>query len=242
MKTLIVLFVIACLGVIGLYIRKRNFQKTKPEFSAEEYEQYYELKKGALEQILGPMHDMVGHSIIPFQAGGFVDMYFFPNSIPGTGFATMELIKPDGSGPKPNRIGTYELVAFTNHRILSSYEKSQNQITESPQDPYTKIKNRFCGIFTQIGFYSYEAVLNPGETCELPQGENEPTICLILDEYSPNGKHFKINGKQHCLLICIEVFRSEMEYARKNGSAAVLKKLKEAGYYPYSDLDRKPVF
>ena len=33
-----------------------------------------------------------------------------------------------------------------------------------------------------------------------------------------------------------------MEYAMKNGSATVLKKLKDAGHYPYSDLDREPVY
>jgi hypothetical protein len=33
-----------------------------------------------------------------------------------------------------------------------------------------------------------------------------------------------------------------MQYAMKNGSAAVLKRLKEKGHYPYSDLDREPVF
>jgi hypothetical protein len=41
------------------------------------------------------------------------------------------------------------------------------------------------------------------------------------------------------LLLCIEVFRSEMEYAMKNGSEALFRLLKERGYYhPYSDLDR----
>jgi len=42
-------------------------------------------------------------------------------------------------------------------------------------------------------------------------------------------------------LLCIEIFRSEMEYSRKYGSRSLLTKLKEAGFYPYSDLNRKPV-
>jgi hypothetical protein len=32
-----------------------------------------------------------------------------------------------------------------------------------------------------------------------------------------------------------------MEYARRNGSEELLEKLKVAGHYPYSDLDREPV-
>lgn len=38
------------------------------------------------------------------------------------------------------------------------------------------------------------------------------------------------------------IHKSEMEYAMKNGSSGVIEKLKEKGYYPYSDLDRDPVF
>jgi hypothetical protein len=29
----------------------------------------------------------------------------------------MELLDPDGNGPKPNKLGTYELVAFTKEPI-----------------------------------------------------------------------------------------------------------------------------
>jgi hypothetical protein len=39
----------------------------------------------------------------------------------------------------------------------------------------------------------------------------------------------------------MEVFRSEMEYAMEYGSTLLLDKLKAAGHYPYSDLDRGPV-
>ena len=39
----------------------------------------------------------------------------------------------------------------------------------------------------------------------------------------------------------MEVHRDEMEFAMNNGTAELIEKLKEAGYYPYSDLDRKSV-
>jgi len=156
----------------------------------------------------------------------------------------MELIEPDGSGPKPNRIGTYELIAFTKYPIA---KKAYDVLPRIPSDkaeqsPFDKMELRMCGVLTTIGRYSYEAVLNPGETCEIPGYKGGPTTCLIFDEYKKNGVDFEINGKRHCLLLCIEIFRSEMEYAMKNGSAAVLKKLKEKGYYPYSDLDREPIY
>ncbi len=234
--TITVIIVVAIVGGIAFFLKHRFRAKNEQEFSNEEYNRHYEVKKDALERILGPMHDLVGHALIPFQVGGAVDMYYFPNAVPGTGFATMELIEPNGSGPKPNRIGTYELVTFTKQKMPSSETKADKN------HPFNKIERRMCGIMTTVGFYSYEAVLNPGETCEVPGGEDEPNKCLILDEYKKDGIDFEINGKKHCLLLCLEVFRREMEYAMENGSAAVLKKLKEEGHYPYSDLDREPVY
>jgi hypothetical protein len=163
----------------------------------------------------------------------------------------MELIEPDGSGPRPNRIGTYELVAFTRltgnvkaHDLLSrGQEGSSNAIGRSQEKtPFDVIERRMCGILTIIGRFSHDDVLNPGDTCELPMAEGEPNTCVIFDEYSPSGIPFEIDGKRHCLLLCIEVFRSEMEYAMKNGSASVLKAMKEKGFYPYSDMDRQPVY
>jgi len=180
----------------------------------------------------GEMHNFVGHAIIPFSVGGAVDMYYFPNHIKGTGFATMELLEPDGTGPLPNRLGTYELVAFTKY----DYDNSENEMT-----PFSLIERKVCGFFTKIGFFSREAVLNPNETCELPNGEDEENSCLVFDLYEPDNKKFKIGDRQHHLLLCIQVFRSEMEFSRANGSVELFKKLKEAGHYPYSDLEREPV-
>lgn len=252
-RTIVILVLLAIVGGLVVFLKQRaaDMQKDKPEFSDEEYERDYEVKKAAIERILGPMHDLVGHAIVPFQVGGAVDMYYFPNGIPGTGFATMELIEPDGTGPKPNRIGTCELVAFTKHGIaveaLDVIAPGEDDSPDSddqsePPSPYDKMERRMCGILTGVGFYSYDAVLNPGDTCELPGDEGEPNTCLIFDEYSPDGIPFEIDGKRHCLLLCLEVFRSEMEYAMQHGSAPVLQRLKEAGHYPYSDLDRRPVY
>jgi hypothetical protein len=224
--------------VCGLLARGCTSQPSqKRGFSPEEYSRYSEAKEVALERLLGPMHNLVGHAIVPFGVrGGTVDMYYFPNGIPGVGFATMELIEPDGSGPKPNRIGTYELVTFAKLKMPPAGSG------ENEDHPFSKIERRMCSMMTAIGLYSREAVLNPGETCEIPLEEGKPNLCLIFDEYRKDGIGLEIEGQKHCLLLCMEVFRSEMEYAMRHGSATVLKKLKEAGYYPYSDMDRKPVF
>ena len=211
--------------------QKKEEPISEQEFSQEQYDKDYEEKVKGLEAVLGKMHDLVGHAIIPFQIGGAVDMYYFPNHIPGTGFATMELLDPNGNGPKPNRLGTYELVAFTKQPY------NENEETETA---FNLIERRFCGIFTTIGNYSFDAVLNPNETCEVPT-DGEENRYLIFDNYNPDNKQFKIGDRQHHLLLCLEVFRSEIEFARKNGSDELINKLKIAGHYPYSDLNREPV-
>jgi len=202
------------------------------EFTQEEYDNDYELKSIGLENVLGKSSDIVGHAIIPFEIGGTVDMYYYPNGIKGTGFATMELIKPDGTGPIPNRTGTYELVAFTK----LDYVEDTTQT-----NPFNLIERHICGILTGIGNYSFIANLEPLDTGELPLHEGEPNLCLIFDEYKPDGKKFKIGNKKHGLLLVVEVFRDEMEYAMANGTGQLIEKLKEKGYYPYSDLNRESV-
>jgi Suppressor of fused protein (SUFU) len=212
-------------------VKKKEEPIPEKEFTQEQYDKDYEDKEKGLADVLGEMHGMVGHAIIPFSVGGAVDMYYYLNHIPGTGFATMELLDPDGNGPQPNRLGTYELVAFTKE----PYNESQET-----QTAFNLIERRICGIFTLIGNYSFEVVLNPNETCEVP-ADDEENRCLVFDNYLPNNKEFKVGERKHHLLLCLEIFRSEMEFARKNGSAALFGLLKEKGYYPYSDLSREPV-
>jgi hypothetical protein len=234
---LIILTTISCSNQNGhdnMNLFKKLFGKKeiKKEFTQEEYDKDYELKSAGLEKVLGKSHNLVGHAIIPFDVGGAVDMYYYPNGIKGTGFATMELIKPDGTGPIPNRTGTYELVAFTKLEYVQDTVQT---------NPFNLIERHICGIFTGIGNYSFQAKLEPLETCELPLHEGEPNLCLIFDDYKPDGKEFKIGDKKHGLLLIVEVFRDEMEYAMANGTGKLIDKLKEKGYYPYSDLNRESV-
>ena len=213
-------------------------QKTKliDKQKEEKIDPLFQAKKKAMENILGEMYGLVGHAIIPFQVGGAVDMYYFPNAREGMAFATMELIESENKGPIPNINGMFELLAFTRHKI----DKPVGAMTGAKGDPFDTIERRICGIFTTIGNYSYTAKLEPGDTCEIPN-DNGDNTCLVFDAYKIDGQDFLINGKMYGLLVCIEIFRSEMEYAMKYGSSELFKKLKETGCYPKSDLDRDPV-
>jgi hypothetical protein len=215
------------------FLKKLFGKKEKVvDFTAEEYERHGQEKQVGLEWVLGKMHKMVGHAIIPFDVGGAVDMYYFPQgTITGTAFATQELIKPDGSGSIPNSLGTYELVTFTREAMTDD---------DSEDHPFNKIERRMCGIMTGIGNYSFHARLEPGETAELPS-EGEENKCLIFDEYQSGEQQFMIGNRKHGLLLIMEIFPSEMQFARDHGSDQLFARLREKGIYPYSDLDRSPV-
>jgi hypothetical protein len=227
------------------------------DVTKEQFEKFQNSKQEGMERVFGPLHEIVFHAIIPFLAGGGVDMYPFCQCIPGTVFATMELVGPDGSGPKPNRLGTYELVACTRHQVppksLEDSKRILKQLKESlesgnpsgynkiEQTAFDKINDRIYKILTLTARFSFEAKLEPNETAEIPGDENEPGCCLIFDEFRPNGKRFEIVGKPYGLLLCMEIYPSEMRYAMQNGGKKLIDKLRAAGVYPYSDMDRSPV-
>lgn len=119
------------------------------------------LREKALERVLGTVYEYVGHAIIPYEAGGPVHMYCFPQSDCSTAFATMQLLKPDGSGPTKSSIGTSELVLFTRPRVTRP----------KPNAPFELIENRIRAIFTTIGRYSRVTILNPGDTAEVQSAE-----------------------------------------------------------------------
>ena len=60
--------------------------------------------------------------------------------------------------------------------------------------------------------------------------------CLIFDAYG-----LPVAGGGFGMLLVIEVFRSEMDFAREQGGEVLLQRLKDAGHYPYSDLEREAV-
>ena len=69
---------------------KRLFGKKhkQKEWSDEELEKFYLEKGAALEKALGKQEPIVGHAVIPFRAGGAVDMYYYHHGDKGTIFAT----------------------------------------------------------------------------------------------------------------------------------------------------------
>jgi hypothetical protein len=203
------------------------------ESSEQIAQPWYERKSRLMEASLGKEHDMVMHAIIPYAIGGALDLYYYPHGLPGTAVATKELSELPNEGPSNRTYRSYELVMFTKHPLdLDAAAKDENT-------PFGRAHANINSILNLIARYSAQATLNPNETCEFPAGmARVGGKCLIFDGY---GCHSDEVADRFGLLAIIEVFRSEMIYARKHGGADLLKRLRDKGHYPYSDLDREPV-
>jgi hypothetical protein len=200
-----------------------------PEERAERRDEH---KSRLMEQSLGQEHDMVLHAIIPYAVGGALDLYYYPNGRPGVGIATKELTELPNEGASNRVFRSYELVMFTRRPL-------DMDAVQKPATPFGRTHARMSRLLNMIARYSADASLNPNETCEFPA--DFPDVggaCLIFDGFAC---HTDDVVDRFGLLLLLEVFRSEMEYARSHGGGALLAKLKEAGHYPYSDMDRRPV-
>ncbi len=214
-------------------------RRDKPEIPEERWREHYKAKQAALERILGPMDSLVGHAIVPFELGGPVDMHYFSTHMPGTVVATMDLIDPEGNGPQPGRLGTYELVACTRLSRFSAFDVEPG--ASAREGDFEAMADRICTMLTIIGHDSFEAVLEPGDACEMPVEDEPVARCIIFDEFDSRGIPFEVEGRRHGLLLCIEVHPSELQYAQKHGTQSLIARLKQARVYPYSDLDREPI-
>jgi hypothetical protein len=193
---------------------------------------WYDRKSALLEESLGKEHDMVMHALIPYALGGGLDLYYYPQGIPGTAIATKELSESPNEGSSNDVYRSYELVMFTRHAV--SLDDAHDEKT-----PFGRAHAGINAILNCIARYSAEATLNPHETCEFPEDmETVGGKCLIFDGYACHSDDM---AEDFGLLAIIEIFRSEMEFAREHGGEALILRLKQEGCYPYSDLDRPPV-
>ena len=207
-------------------------EKPSEDASAKLAEAWHDHKSKLMEMLLGREHDMVMHAIIPYAIGGGLDLYYYPHSIPGTAIATKELSELPDQGSANRVFSCYELAMFTRYELNLDHAKDKST-------PFGRAHSNINRILNRLAPYSAAATLNPNETCEFPaEMEHVGGKCLIFDAYgSPSSEQTRGFG----VLAVIEIHRTEMDLARSAGGSALIQRLKAAGHYPYSDLDRDPV-
>jgi len=193
---------------------------------------WYDQKSALMVEMLGAEHDHVMHAIFPYAVGGGLDLYYFPHGIPGTAIATKELSELPNQGSPSGDFSCYELVMFTRQAV--NLDGAKDLAT-----PFGQAHRSINSILNCVARYSATTELNPCATVEFP-ADMEPIggKCLICATY---GARSAENVARFGLLMLMEIHRSEMDFARTHSGAALIEKLKFAGHYPYSDLDRPPV-
>jgi len=212
-------------------------------------EAFAEAKQAALERALGPMDEMVLHSLVPFFMGGDLDLYMFSRCMPGTVVATQELIgRGKKERPRAGRIGAYELVACMKPGVVLETEASEDGgagdgvgfVTGGERDGIGLVRR----MLNPLAQYAFMARLNPGETAEIPMGEGEPNLPVLFDEFRPEDRGlapFEVGGERFGLLLCVPLHGSELAFARQEGTGKLKERLEAAGVWPYADLSRAAV-
>lgn len=199
---------------------------------ADQEQLWYDQKTRFMEARLGREHDMVMHAIVPFAIGGALDLYYYPNGIAGTGVATKELSPLPGEGPYNDVQGNYELVMFTREPL--NLDEAAN-----PRSAFGRIHELISTTLNWLALYSQQAMLNPGDTVSFPEDfETVGGHCFLLDDYGGVGNE---PADRFGLLLVMQIFPSELQFAQEHGTAELIKRLKARGFYPYSDLEREAV-
>ncbi|MBQ8362733.1 MAG: suppressor of fused domain protein, partial [Thermoguttaceae bacterium] len=215
-----------------------------------------------LEEIFGPAEPLVLHSIVPFCIGGALDLYYYANSrFGGTFFASWELTAPEFL-PSNRSFDAFELAIATRLTVKPQPGETPAETKKpgffkrlfSVKSPEEKKRDDLHRVLTNLAFYvcSDGVEVNGYDTLEFPQDFDDKQLagrCFIFDELpaapvpvptSPDERS-PLDGKRFGVLLAIEVFRKEMNWAREEGTEKLVERLHATGAYPFSDLDREPV-
>lgn len=233
------------------------------DFTEDERERGNQRLERLLDEILGPVEPFMIHSIIPFCVGGALDLHYYARSrFGGTFFASWELTAPEFL-PSNRSLDAFELAIATRLTVKPQPDGTPAETKKpgffkrlfSVKSPEEKKRDDLHRVLTNLAFYvcSDGVEVNGYDTLEFPQDFDDKQLagrCFIFDELpaaapvpvptSPDEKS-PLDGKRFGVLLAIEVFRQEMNWAREQGTEKLVERLQAAGAYPFSDLDREPV-
>jgi hypothetical protein len=182
------------------------------------WKRVWDAREEALKSVLGPATNQVFHAVQPFYLGGFADVLEFPSFVPGRTYATADLTGED-VGQKPGRLGNYELMICALEPLPSA-----------------------ANLISKLARYTCDAVLEAGQTMDLPGFFGDSTIRALLFAH-PRGEPvtFSFLGQSYSLLLCMGVTAEELAFGRSQGTARLLTALKKYGAFPYTTPNRATI-
>jgi hypothetical protein len=177
------------------------------------WQAWWDDRMTALEELLGPSDPNVMHSWIPLGLGGRADVITFRPPKMGVTYVTADLI---GSEQPESSLGQYEL-------MICQGDDSQEWAPH---------------LISQLAAYTLEVPLQPWDTMTIspaiPDGSN------IVDALFVPFAEFEVRSTKCGLLLVLGLTQPELDYCAVDCDP-VIDKLKEAGEYPFTTLDRQSV-
>ncbi|NGN97873.1 suppressor of fused domain protein [Grimontia sp. S25] len=192
--------------------------------------EWFETKSRLMASFFGEENHLHYFSIIPASAGGNYCMYYYPNSgRGGTSIATKQLSTDDGTGAYSVAMGRYELVIQTRHRMPESGE------IKFGDSDFGKANQQLSAVLQTVATYAQNTQLEPFQTIESAEGPHWYGAILLGLQNSTSQQH------DFGMMLIVQVHKSELEFARKNGTEKLIGLLEKHSMFPFSDLDRPPV-
>ncbi|MBQ9875061.1 MAG: right-handed parallel beta-helix repeat-containing protein [Thermoguttaceae bacterium] len=206
--------------------------KKKRKLSSKEHKAAVARYRAIMESELGPCLPLQVTSVFP-EVGGIFFGYYFPDSkYEGTFVASQEYFDRDDICPANSTFNTFEIVMATRLPLPRSYRGEQRPESEGRE--FAERANDFSRAIMTLNGYSRDV---------------RPVDRYESLGFSPDFGDAKLAGKRYIfdalgapgefgIIIAIEVFPQEIERATKVGVPQVIAELKQAGYWPYSDMNR----
>jgi hypothetical protein len=179
----------------------------------------WDAREAELVSLLGPTTGMVYHATIPFELGGFADVLEFREFVRGSTYVTADLTGPDSS-QIPSSLGQYELMVCT--REAADWAP---------------------GLISRLAKYTAEAVLEPFQTMDiataLPRGSTIAALLFVEPDLPTN--EFHVQGERAGLLLCLGISAAELQACFDGRVGEVVRSLRTAGVFPFTDLQRPSV-
>jgi hypothetical protein len=177
----------------------------------DDWEEIWDARADALAAVLGESHGDVLHAPHPFELGGNADVLAFFHHVPGVAYVTAEL-----TGKPDDCYAEYELMIC--HRDDSTWG---------------------ANIISRLAPYTQEAYIGSGESMDI-DGAAPPELeikAFVFDTY----RTFTMFEKSFELRLCLGITKAELQFKMEHGAEALIKRLKQQGVYPYTDLPRRSI-
>jgi hypothetical protein len=199
------------------------------------YGRALELRLPALERCFGK-HKEYLVSPIPFYLGGGPTLVGFPNAVPGaTVYCTSEMTGGWGSEQKPGPYGEYELVMVVETGgVLAPH-------VEVGEGARAAKMGHVGSLLSDLAKYSRTAKLLPGETIGPVHPNLSPMTNAMFVDLTSAKKPFEFGGARYGLLLVVLIDDAEFDLCQRDGSAAVIERMRAAKTYPVSSLTRASV-